>query len=203
MSRAVIRIVLFAVAVAVLAIGVFLVSGRGAWTPPDPRPPELQSSIERRDGLWSTAPVTLDEIAARPLFSAGRRPVSAPVAQPEAIKPPEPDPFPDAELVGIFGSGADAGVMLRDKDATRRVGLGTEWSGWTLRSIDVEGSSAVFVAQGRGEHELRMKRAPQQGTLLFTPPSRAPADSSREVPVGKGGEPREVVDEQPSRAEEG
>jgi hypothetical protein len=146
------------------------------WHAPEPQLPDMASLAPRVVALpHMSAP--LIQLGLRPLFLEERRPYVAPTA--EAPPPPDPDPFPEVELVGLFGSGPDAGVILRSKGEVSRVRVGGQWSGWKLERVDPVAVRALFVTAGRADHELRLKRLPQQGGLvadLAPLPATMPAD---------------------------
>lgn len=138
-----------------------------SWEAPQPQLPELSGVSLAALADEEASVIDFGQVAARPLFIAGRRPWIEPAAVAKGDPEPEPDPFPEADLVGIFGSGGDAGVIVSMDGEASRVRVGAEWSGWTLRAVDPGGLSATFEASGRRSHELKLKRQPQQGAMVF------------------------------------
>lgn len=176
-------LLLIVCAASALGIAAILAISDSQWSAPQAQRPDLAPMPGMEDAPPEVAAMSLDLIAQRPLFTQGRRPYVAPVAVQAGAEPePEPvsEPFPDAELLGVFGSGRAAGVLLRHGPTTARVAVDAEWSGWSLQSVDTQSSSAVFVSRGE-EHVLMLKRQPQQGALVFVPPVPAPVVSPDEA----------------------
>lgn len=95
------------------------------------------------------------EITARPLFWVGRRPLDNPGDGP----PPEAPAvagkqLKDVRLVGLFGGGDKAGVIVLVKDKKQRILRGEELEGWTLEAV--EAGEAVFT-RGGGRELLALK----------------------------------------------
>ena len=74
-----------------------------------------------------------NEIVSRPLFWSSRRPVDqvAVLANPDG----QPGELQGVQLVGLFGSGEQAGIIALVKGEKRRILLGDTVEGWTLKSI--------------------------------------------------------------------
>lgn len=192
MIRSVQNLLLLLCALLAVGVCVVLLLTPSRWVPPAPLPPELDS-LQSPSMLAMPERVSrLEETASRPLFIAGRRPVvedesaPAPVAQPD-------EPFPEADLLGLFGSGEESGVILSSEGKALRVRIGEEWSGWTLRSVDAAASSAHFVAAGRDEHILELKRQPQRGTLVYSPGSAPASDKAKDGGAADVGQADEVA----------
>lgn len=183
MIGSVFRLLLLLCALNLGGIAAVLWLVRPEWHAPQPQLPDMASLAPRVVSLPRMS-TPLVQLGLRPLFLEERRPYVAPTAQ--APPPPDPDPFPEVELLGLFGSGPDAGVILRSKGEVSRVRVGGQWSGWKLETVDPVAVRALFVTAGRVDHELRLKRLPQQGGLvadLAPPPAAMPAD------VPNGGRP--------------
>ncbi len=144
------------------------------WQPPAPHPAEVPAPL----GMGAVSAVggdALVEIAERPLFLPDRRPPEPEVvAAPEAE--PEPDPLADVVLLGIYGSGGSAGIILgrlgKDAEASR-LRVGDEWQGWRLLSISA--TAATLVAADGETQSLELERRPQQGGMV-APPARGGSD---------------------------
>lgn len=149
-----------------IAAAVVLISD-SRWTAPPARMPDLPPELEDAFVGIDDNAALVGEIARRPLFVPGRSPIV--VAQ-EPVVAASPDPFPPAELLGLFGSGAVAGVILRHEGKTERIAVGAEWLGWKLDWVDPGKRKATFSAAGKTSHELSLKRQPQmpQGTAGVT-----------------------------------
>lgn len=174
MTRSVIRLLAMLCLMSLSGIAAVVLLVSPEWTAPEAQRPDM-ASLRPQLIAMPGASVSLDQIGQRPLFLESRRPHVPPTAAPQ----PEstPDPFPDAELVGLFGSGEEAGVIVRLKGDATRLRVGMQWSGWQLKSVDPVSLKAVFVSQGRGDHELRLKRQPQQGGMVATLETVSPSDA--------------------------
>lgn len=117
----------------------------------------------------------LAQLGQRLLFLESRRRHIKPVTK--APQEPDLDPFPEVELVGLFGSGTDAGVILRHRNEVSRIRVGAEWTGWRLKAVNTVAVGAVFASAGRADHEIRIKRQPQRGRMIaeLEPPAAKPA----------------------------
>lgn len=166
MMQSPVRFLLLLIGACAAGIVAMLAFVPSAWEAPQPQLPELSAVSLAALAEDEAAVIDFEEVAARPLFIAGRRPRVEPAAA-KAEPEPEADPFPEADLVGIFGSGSDAGVIVSMDGKAARVGVGAEWSGWTLRAVDGGGSSATFDAADGRTHELKLKRQPQLGSMVF------------------------------------
>lgn len=122
------------------------------WTPPEPVFPDLQF----KDPLpVSASKVDVNLFVAtleRPLFSPSRRPPPPP-PPPKEDKPPEPDPFADIHLFGLYGGeGSPTGMLARIGGKVQRVSVEEKVGAWTLKAIDDR--EAVFLKAGE---ERRLK----------------------------------------------
>jgi hypothetical protein len=106
------------------------------------------------------------DVAARPLFLATRRPPE-PVAETVPEEAPPPDPLADVALVGVYGSGADAGVLLRKGAEVSRLRADGEWQGWRLLAL---GATEVTLTAADGATKtLKLERRPQLGGMIAQP----------------------------------
>jgi type II secretory pathway component PulC len=121
------------------------------------------------------------EILQRPLFWEGRRPLEE-AAVAVAPKPAQgkAGKLAGVKLLGVFGAGDTAGIIVAEKGKKRRILLGEELSGWTLESVDAD--QVMFAAGGRTE-TLQLR---QLSIVVPAPP--AAAEGSRRAP-GKAGQP--------------
>ncbi len=172
------RFLLLTCVACLLGITTVVVLTDARWTAPQPQAPDLAfaSSAALLSRIGQTAPLTLT--GQRPLFLASRRPHVAPEAVADPGVDADPDAFPDAELVGLFGSGPHGGVIVRYEGRTSRLGVGARWSGWELKSIDTATLRATFAAKGRSDQVLRLKRQPQQGAVIPVPETGGPAEEA-------------------------
>lgn len=138
------------------------------WQPPVPHPAEVPAP----PGMGAVSAVggdALVEIAERPLFLPDRRPPEPEVVE-EPEPEPEPDPLADVALLGIYGSGGSAGIILGKlgKNAeVSRLRIGGEWQGWRLLSISA--TAATLVAADGQTQSLALERRPQQGGMTAVP----------------------------------
>lgn len=153
---------------AAIALTLALIDGR--WQPPPVHPAEVPAP----PGGSPAPPVSGDllvDIAARPLFLPQRRP-----PEPAAVEAPEPDAGPDplegVALLGIYGSGGNAGVLLGNDKEASRLRVGGEWQGWRLLSISATG--ATLIAADGETRALTLERRPQLGGMVanLEPPAK-------------------------------
>jgi len=90
------------------------------------------------------------DFVSRPVFALTRQPPIEPVAQPgQTSKPPEIEVASEAvgtidgvKLLGIFGSGEVAGIIIRlDTGQRERVIVGEAVNGWILQSVTPRGAN--------------------------------------------------------------
>jgi len=115
-----------------------------------------------------------NEIISRPLFWSSRRPVDtvAALADPGSKAGSLPGELSGVKLLGVFGSGKQAGVIALVQDQKRRILLGDTVEGWTLESITPH---TLVVSNGERSETLAL----QQGTVTARPPRAAAADASQ------------------------
>ncbi|QXL83551.1 hypothetical protein [Comamonas sp. NLF-1-9] len=121
------------------------------WSPPAAIAPDYSQTVP---ALPTPAPVPGSAYAAmldRPLFSPSRRRAPAP-----AVVAPVVDTLGDAQVLGIFESGALRGVIVRAGGQSRRVRLNEDFNGWQLHAVTER--AAVFKS-GAQTRELPLKRA--------------------------------------------
>ena len=145
------RVELLVLILVVLLLLQFVWGGYRAMFPPIPdavRP--MPDSLQIADvlGLSAASPEQRAQIRQRPLFWASRAPL---VPEPEKAKPkpaktnvPKPGKIENVKLSGVFGGGDTGGVIVIAKGKKRRVMVGEELDGWTLRSVDPV--SAIFTS---------------------------------------------------------
>ena len=111
-------------------------------------------------GLALVSAEERNEIVGRPLFWASRRPleVVAKLQDPKAIS----GELKDIKLVGLFGSGEQAGIIALVKGKKQRILLGDTVEGWTLKSVQ---PSELVVSNGKRTETLVL----QQGTVSAKP----------------------------------
>ena len=91
-----------------------------------------------------------NEINARPVFFPSRRPLSAapppPVVDKATANKSELD---KVQLLGVFGGGETAGVILLVEGKKQRLGVGESVKGWKLKTVDL--NEAQFASGGKLE----------------------------------------------------
>lgn len=98
-----------------------------------------------------------EDVRARPVFWHSRERVGGPDGVVAAEKPDaKKGEMNKVKLLGVFGSGDFAGVIVLVKGNKKRLLLGDKVVGWTLDSID--GDQAVFVDSGQSQ-KLVLERA--------------------------------------------
>lgn len=148
---------------------------RAPESPPPGAPPAVPSSAPT-----ATAAEPVRDYAAvveRPLFTSGRRPVSAvPSAPPRPAPVPPPSPPPpalpaDLSLVGTVLAPPERVALLRQgHQPARRVREGEVFAGWTVGEI---GDSGVTLSSGDSRHRLTLPKTRP------APPQSLPSGSSR------------------------
>ena len=142
-----------------------------------------------------------NEINARPLFWSSRRPVEEVAMLEEPVN--KPGELKGVKLVGLFGSGEQAGIIALVKGKKQRILLGDAVEGWTLKSITqselvvANGSQTKTLALQRGKVKAapasKSKAAPRAGQVKPYPSNAAQGDGQAQAeatasPVlGKGG----------------
>ncbi|MDD3650716.1 hypothetical protein [Immundisolibacter sp.] len=149
----------------VAALVLILVAIDGDWQPPAAQPPEIPAPPAPAGDAAVGSDLVAD-IAARPLFLATRRPPE-PSAEATVAEAPPPDPLADVALVGIYGSGADAGILLRKGTEISRLRADGQWQGWRLLSL---GATEVTLTAADGATKtLKLERRPQVGGMVARP----------------------------------
>ena len=148
------RVELVVLVLVVILLVQFLLGGHRAMFPsmPDsvkPMPDSLQ--VSEVSGLSIATPEQRAQIRQRPLFWASRAPLVPEPAQPEP-KPKKsnaakPGKIENVKLSGVFGAGDAGGIIVIAKGKKRRLMVGEELDGWTLKSIDPV--SAEFTSGAR------------------------------------------------------
>lgn len=108
---------------------------------PDPvRPTPDSLVVSEISGLSSASAEQRAQIQERPLFWASRAPLIAKEVEPE----PKPaskgaaksGKIENVKLSGVFGADDAGGVIIISKGKKRRLMVGEELDGWTLKSVD-------------------------------------------------------------------
>lgn len=149
----------------VAALVLILVAIDGDWQPPAAQPLEVPVPPAPAAGAVVGGDLVVD-VAARPLFLSTRRPPE-PVAEVVPEEAPPPDPLADVTLVGIYGSGADAGVLLRKGAEVSRLRASAEWQGWRLLALGA--TEVTLVGADGATKTLKLERRPQVGGLIAQP----------------------------------
>lgn len=115
-----------------------------------------------------------NEILSRPLFWSGRRPVDrvAALADAGSKEGSRPGELEGVKLLGLFGSGNQAGVIALVQNQKRRILLGDTVEGWTIESITPH---TLVVSKGARSETLAL----QQGAVTARPPRAAAAAASQ------------------------
>lgn len=143
-----------------------------------------------------------NEIISRPLFWSSRRPVDAVATVLESTS--QPGGLQGVKLLGLFGSGDQAGIIALVKGQKRRILLGEAVEGWTLASIT---PTALVVANGERTETLVLQPVPvtaspasegraeaRQGQVQAYPPAQAGVQPrqapgpAQPQPAGRGNE---------------
>lgn len=124
-----------------------------------------------------------EDIRARPLFWPDRRPAAAAAVDPAADKAgARRGELEKVTLLGVFGSGAEAGVIALVKQSQRRVHVGEKVLGWQL--AEVSGNRARFTEAGAEQWlQLRILHAGGTGedsAATAEPPARNKKQSNAE-----------------------
>ncbi len=119
------------------------------------------------------------EIVQRPLFWASREPLDAERVKKvdkaaEAAKKDKaskkPETLKGVKLVGVFGVGDDAGIIVLSKGKKHRLTIGEELDGWTLKSVDPDkagltaGARTAQLELQRGKHTASQEITAEPGS---------------------------------------
>lgn len=178
----------------ILAVAVVLVAVDGDWQPPAALAPDLPSAPNAPTGITAGADLVVD-VAARPLFVATRRPLEA-RGDGASGNGESPDALADVALVGVYGTGDDAGVLLRKGTEVSRLHVGGDWLGWRLQALGT--TEATLIAVDGATRTLKLERQPQMGGMIAIPAHGAGSDkaskgSNSRVKSGRQAEMREAL----------
>ncbi len=135
------------------------------------------------------------EIRSRPLFWAGRRPQEFIAGnEPEPESKEESKGLKGVKLVGVFGAGESAGIIVQGKNGKRRLLVGQEVDGWALAAVnpnevtltrrgetralvlrqqEIEALPEVEVDEGDGEKVAETKAETKRAKAAKKPQPRA------------------------------
>ena len=134
-----------------LAVGAVLVTTR---TPPPAIEPSPATLMAVPVDLPEPAPLPMSgEMVRRPLFWASRAPLEE-IELVESAPSSGPDPLDEVELLGMFSSGEQLGVIIRAGRERRRLMLGQSLGDWQLAELADDG--AVFTRQGNVDSRRRI-----------------------------------------------
>ena len=117
-----------------------------------PAPDTLQLVVF--PGRVAVSAAQSNEIRSRPLLWPSRRPDESVVELPETTTEKASN-LSEMSLVGVFGAGDSAGIIVRVKGKSRRLRPGGELAGWTLESV--------------AEKEAVLKNGNRRETLVLKP----------------------------------
>ena len=109
--------------------------------------------VKRVDSPASVATSQSDEIRSRPLFWQSRRPIQNIAVVPDAGSE-QAGPLKGVKLLGVFGSGDTAVIIVLVKDKKQRILQGESVQGWAL---DVVEPNRVVLVDGGRREELVLK----------------------------------------------
>jgi hypothetical protein len=147
-------------------------------------PEPIAPSVDILNDLDAMRVATVDvamreEIRNRPLFWPGRRPLPDGVAnsgEPDAGKGAKQSELDEIKLVGVFGGGDSAGIIALVKGNKRRILLGENLDGWTLKSVE---ASECVLTRGARRETLTLQRS----AVAASAPSRRGADQPGEQTI--------------------
>jgi hypothetical protein len=139
-----------------LAYGGVKLATMAAPEPVEPAADSLQVPLVLAPALVASG--ERNEIVSRPLFWGGRRPLAAVTIPPEAEG--KPGELKGVKLVGVFGSGDQAGIIALVKGKKRRILLGEAVEGWILKSIQ---PAEIVVANGARTETLVLQHGKVKG----------------------------------------
>ena len=137
----------------------------GDWQPPAAQTPAVPAPPVAGADAAAGADRVVD-VAARPLFLAGRRPPE-PTAAPPAEEAAAPDALADVSLVGVYGAGSEAGALLRKGTEVSRLRPSGEWQGWRLLALGA--TEVTLIAADGATRTLKLERRPQLGGMVAQP----------------------------------
>jgi len=120
----------------------------------EPAPDSLQ--LVASPDIETVTPAQSNDIRSRPLLWLSRRPVGEVV---EVVKPEKKEDAADLDkmkLVGVFGAGESAGMIVRVEGKPQRLRLGGDLAGWTLESV---AEKEVVLKKGARRKTLSLERA--------------------------------------------
>ena len=157
------RFAVVALAAVIGALGWLIVQERTQGEVPTVDPPSDISvavqDLPKAGQVPDISPDTLAEIAARPVFSASRRPaeqeVKAPVARPSHTQ------TVDFRLVGVVATADRRLALVMPQGASKAVqlGEGDTYRDWTVSEI---GAEHVVLRSGKRQQEIVLSYRPKQ-----------------------------------------
>ena len=136
----------------------------------DPQPISPADGALRVRGVVQYQKVTEEqsgEIRARPVFWVTRRPadaVATTVVSKKPKAPAAPKKIEGVKLVGMFGDGDSAGIILIVKGKKQRIMLGEKVESWTFDAV--EPGRVIFTSGGRRE-ALELQKAAIAAPLVL------------------------------------
>jgi hypothetical protein len=161
-----------------LALGGLRLATLSAPDPVTPAPDSLR--VPAVLSPVSVAASERNEIISRPLFWSSRRPVEevATLAEPQA----KAGELKGVKLVGLFGSGEQAGIIALVKGKKRRILLGDAVEGWTLKSVT---PFELVVANGERTETLALERGKVKAATAGKSASDNKSKSSEQGRIGQ------------------
>ncbi|HRK37051.1 MAG TPA: hypothetical protein PK347_01560 [Burkholderiaceae bacterium] len=153
------------------------------WLPPAPIMPQ-SDPIPQLEATTNADASLMLQNTDRPLFSPTRRPPPPPKAPPP---PTPPDLLASANVLGLYGQGAGAGVLVESEGRVYRVKPGAEFSGWTLKRISSQSAEFERGAETRELHVSRKRataslaQTPQEGSAAAAPSFEAAAQTKKDL----------------------
>ena len=177
MRHNILRVLIAAIVVLVLALGWLWLDPRGKprnvhWQAPEPHKPDFASMIPP---LPQQDPADLNRfvsILERPLFSPSRRPPPPPPPPPVVAPPPPPDPLASIHLFGTFsGAEGGGGIIARIDGKPKRVYVNENIGAWVVKSVS---NRSVTLTRGGESRTLTLVHA--------RAPAPAPAQAAARAP---------------------
>lgn len=169
-----ILLVLLSGLLALVLAGIVAAYSLARWSPPEPLAPEIPR-------IKATAPVAeagtdISTLLAAPPFWASRRPDPFPqnatqVEEAETVSK-------DTQLLGLYGSGRDAGALILIGGKIRRISKGDTLAGWIVQDIQPR---SIVLANSRGQRKeiplLHAKQAVGSAKARATAQAAHPNDT--------------------------
>ncbi len=126
-------------------------------SPPEPIQPS-QDSLQVREalGIAALSEEQSRSMLQRPLFWPDRRPAGDSAVESSSDRAAEQEDIEGLRLVGVYGAGNSAGIIVLLNDSKLRVGVGETVAGWRVKSVE---PGAAVLTSKKGKQRLLLQPA--------------------------------------------